>query len=217
MNPPRLVVLISGRGSNLQAISAAIDADCLQAEIGAVISNRPDAGGLAWARRRGLATTVVDHRTHPERPRFDQALTAAIDSYRPAWVILAGFMRLLGSAFVSHYQGRLLNIHPSLLPAYRGLDTHARVLAAGDRWHGASVHFVSAALDSGPVIAQARVPVQAGDDAERLAARVLAQEHRLYPWAIGLCASGRIVLAGNQVQYDDRPLSNALQLPPEYP
>ncbi len=215
MTLPRLVVLISGRGSNLRAIGNAILAGRLRAGIAGVIGDHSSAAGLRWAREHELTTTVIRARDHRDRGRFDQALQGAIDQHQPDWVILAGFMRILGNAFVTHYHGRLLNIHPSLLPSYPGLDTHARVLAAGEHWHGASVHFVSAELDAGPVIAQVRVPVYAEDDPDLLGDRVLQQEHRLYPWAIGLCAAGRIALAGNQILDRGCPLEAPLQLPPE--
>ena len=215
MRSPRLVVLISGRGSNLRAIHDAIITRRLQATIAAVVSNDSTAAGLQWARQHALTSAVVASCEYRERSAFDRILQDTIDRHRPDWVILAGFMRILGDAFVTHYNGRLLNIHPSLLPGYPGLDTHARVLAAGEHWHGASVHFVSTGLDAGPVIAQARVPVYAGDDPERLAERVLQQEHRLYPWAISLCSSGRITLAGNRVLDRGQPLDAPLRLPPE--
>lgn len=175
----RLVVLISGRGSNMRAL---VEAD-LPARIAAVIANRPDAAGLQYARERGIATAVVDHRQYASREAFDAALAVAVGGYDPHLVALAGFMRVLTPAFVDRFTGRLLNIHPSLLPAFPGLDTHARALDAGVKVHGATVHFVTAELDHGPIVLQAAVPVLAGDDAETLAARVLAQEHRIYPQA----------------------------------
>jgi phosphoribosylglycinamide formyltransferase-1 len=175
----RVVVLISGRGSNMQALA---EAD-LPGRIVAVVSNRPDAAGLRYARERGMATAVVDHREYPSREAFDAALATAIEAHAPALVALAGFMRVLMPGFVKRYAGRLLNIHPSLLPAFPGLDTHARAVAAGVKVHGATVHFVTAALDHGPIIVQAAVPVLADDGPEVLAARVLAQEHRIYPLA----------------------------------
>lgn len=212
MSKPRLVVLISGRGSNLQALIEAVEFGELPAEIVAVISNRPDAGGLALARRADIDTLTVDHRTFAGREAFDAALQAGIDRARPDLVVLAGFMRILSAAFVEHYRGRLLNIHPSLLPRYRGLHTHARALAAGERVHGVSVHFVTAELDGGPVIAQARVPVHADDDAERLAERVLVQEHRLYPRVIRWVCEGRVRLVGDRVQFDGELLDEPLLL-----
>lgn len=191
-----IVVLISGRGSNLDALLAAAAAErwreTLDAAVVAVISNRADAAGLTRARAAGLATAVIDHRAYATRGAFDEALAAELDRWSPAWVVLAGFMRVLTSAFVQRYAGRLVNIHPSLLPAFPGLDTHARALAAGVRVHGATVHFVTDEVDAGGVIAQAVVRVLPGDDATTLGERVLAQEHRLLPQALRLLLSGRV-------------------------
>jgi phosphoribosylglycinamide formyltransferase-1 len=183
-----LVILISGRGSNMEAV---LDAR-LPARVAAVVSNNPAARGLEVAGKRGIATAVVDHRAFPDRAAFDAALTAEIDRHRPDLVVLAGFTRVLTPAFVEHYDGRIMNIHPSLLPAFPGLDTHRRALEAGVRIHGCTVHFVTPALDSGPIVVQAAVPVLAGDSEERLAARVLAQEHRIYPQAIRWYCEGRL-------------------------
>ncbi|MBL8397379.1 MAG: phosphoribosylglycinamide formyltransferase [Candidatus Accumulibacter sp.] len=194
------VVLISGRGSNLAALLAAADAGELGARIVGVIANRPGAAGLQTAAARGIATDVVDHRRFAERALFDAALAEAIDVFAPRLVILAGFMRILGEAFVEHYQGRLLNIHPSLLPAFPGLDTHRRALDAGVRLHGCTVHFVTPTLDHGPVIIQAAVPVLDDDDEATLAARVLAQEHRIYPLAVRWFAEGRLRLDDGRVR-----------------
>lgn len=205
-----LVVLISGGGSNLQALIDGMADGSLPITIRAVISNRADAGGLQRASAAGIATCVIDHRDHPDRDHYDAALQAAIDAWEPALVVLAGFMRILGAAFVDHYQGRMLNIHPSLLPRYRGLHTHARALEAGDREHGASVHFVTPALDSGPIIIQARVPIYADDDAERLAARVLVEEHRIYPQAVRWFAQGRLRLHHGCAELDGQPITNPL-------
>jgi len=202
--PLPLVVLISGRGSNLRAIAEA--APSIPAQVRAVVSNRADAAGLDFAHGLGIATRVLDHRGHPTREDFDQALMQLIDSFDPALVVLAGFMRILTPPFVAHYRGRLVNIHPSLLPAYRGLDTHRRALEAGERWHGASVHFVTDTLDGGPVIVQARVPVQPDDDSDRLATRVLVQEHRIYPLALRWFAEGRLTLRNDAAYLDDTPL-----------
>jgi phosphoribosylglycinamide formyltransferase-1 len=200
-----VVVLISGRGSNLQAIiDDAAQADC-PFELCAVVSNRPDAAGLERALQANIATRVVDHKSHASREIFDAALIQSIDTWRPGLVVLAGFMRLLTPDFVDHYDGRLINIHPSLLPAFPGLDTHQRAIASGAAEHGASVHFVTAALDGGPLIAQARVPVLAGDDADTLAARVLAQEHRILPLAIRWFAEGRLELEGERVMLNGKP------------
>jgi phosphoribosylglycinamide formyltransferase-1 len=180
----RLVILISGRGSNMKSIVEAVNNGELNAEVAAVISNRPDAAGLAFAEQQGIATQTLDHKQFDSREAFDSKLAEVIDSYQPDYVILAGFMRILTAEFVEHYANRLVNIHPSLLPKFKGLDTHQRAIDAGETEHGASVHFVTAELDDGPVILQARVPVLADDTAESLAHRVLAQEHQLYPAAI---------------------------------
>ncbi len=188
-----IVILISGGGSNMRAIVEASRRDRWEALLGArvvaVLSNRPDAAGLAWAREQGLATAAVDHRAYPSREAFDAALLQAIapfdgDETEPALIVLAGFMRILTPGFVAHFAGRLLNIHPSLLPAFPGLHTHARAIAAGCRVAGATVHEVTTELDHGPILGQAVVPVLPDDTAETLAARVLSQEHRLYPRAI---------------------------------
>ncbi len=160
----------------------------------AVISNRPDAAGLAWAAARGITTATLDHKAFAGREAFDAALAAAIDGYKPDLVVLAGFMRILTPGFVQHYAGRMLNIHPSLLPAFTGLDTHARALAAGVKLHGCTVHFVTAELDHGPIVIQAAVPVRPGDDEAALAARVLAQEHRIYARAVRWFIAGRLVI-----------------------
>jgi len=206
-DPSRLpmVVLISGSGSNLQALIDAWQRD-MPVEIRAVISNRADAYGLQRARRAGIATEVLSHKGYPDRDSYDAALQQLIDGYEPQLVVLAGFMRILTPGLVRHYEGRMLNIHPSLLPAFRGLHTHQRVLDAGERTHGASVHFVTEELDSGPVIIQARVPVLADDTAEILAARVLEQEHRIYPQAVRWLAEGRLRLNGGRVFLDGRVL-----------
>lgn len=189
-----VVLLISGRGSNMQAI---LDAGI---PVSAVISNRADAAGLALAAGRGVPTAVVAHRDYATREAFDAALAAEIDRHAPRLVALAGFLRVLTPGFVARYAGRLMNIHPSLLPEFPGLDTHARALAAGAKRHGCTVHFVTEQLDGGPVIAQAAVPVLPGDSAEALAARVLAQEHRIYPQAIRWFLDGRLVIEGGRVR-----------------
>jgi phosphoribosylglycinamide formyltransferase-1 len=186
----RIVILISGRGSNMQAILEAR----LPLQVAAVISNEPQAGGLEIARRHGVATRVVDHRPHAERAAFDAALAAEIDSFTPDLVVLAGFMRILTDAFVNRYRGRLINIHPSLLPSFTGLNTHRRALAAGVKVHGCTVHFVTPELDHGPVVIQAAVPVLDGDSEDALAARVLAEEHRIYPQAVRWFCEDRLAL-----------------------
>ncbi len=202
MRPPlRLVVLISGGGSNLQALMDAC-AQGLPAEVVAVISNEAGAFGLERARAAGIPAEVLEHSAFSDRAAYDRALMERIDRHRPGLVALAGFMRILTPAFVAHYQGRLLNIHPSLLPRYRGLHTHARVLAAGDTVHGASVHFVTEELDGGPLILQVRVPVRADDDAETLAARVLTEEHRIYPQVVRWFAERRLSLETEGVRLD---------------
>lgn len=190
------VILISGRGSNMQSL---IDAK-LPGRCAAVISNRPEAAGLAWAASRGVPTAVVDHKTFPDREAFDVALAAEIERHAPDLVLLAGFMRVLGKAFVERFEGRMLNIHPSLLPAFPGLHTHRSVLEQGVRIHGCTVHFVTASLDSGPIVIQAAVPVMQGDTEDGLAARVLAQEHVVYPQAARWCLEGRVSLEGGRVR-----------------
>ncbi|HWH73548.1 MAG TPA: phosphoribosylglycinamide formyltransferase [Methylibium sp.] len=197
----RIVILISGRGSNMEAIVQAYAREGWPAEIVAVLSNRPEAGGLAWAGARGIATGAVDHRAHAGREAFDAALAAAIDAHRPDWVVLAGFMRILTPGFVERYAGRLLNIHPSLLPAFPGLHTHERALAAGCKLAGATVHFVTAELDHGPIVAQAMVPVLPEDTPDALAARVLQQEHRLYPMALRWCVEDALELREGVVRH----------------
>ncbi|RYY94428.1 MAG: phosphoribosylglycinamide formyltransferase [Comamonadaceae bacterium] len=183
-----IVILISGGGSNMTALVRAAQAERwaerLDARVVAVLSNRPDAAGLAWARERGLRTAAVPHTEHPSREAFDAALMQAIDEHDPSLVLLAGFMRILTPGFVRHYDGRLLNIHPSLLPAFPGLHTHRRAIEAGCRVAGATVHAVTAELDHGPILAQAAVPVLPGDTPDTLSARVLSQEHRIYAQAV---------------------------------
>lgn len=186
-----IVVLISGSGSNLQSIIDASQQD-LPVEIRAVISNKADAYGLTRARHAGIPTAVLDHKAYPDRESYDAALRDLIDDYAPKLVVLAGFMRILSDDFVRHYEGRMMNIHPSLLPKYRGLNTHARAIEAGDREAGCTVHFVTPELDAGPAILQARVPIEEDDTAESLATRVLEQEHRIYPEAIRKFAEGEL-------------------------
>jgi phosphoribosylglycinamide formyltransferase 1 len=204
-SPLPAVVLISGRGSNLQAILDRIAAGRLPLELRAVIADREQAAGLIRARAAAVATRVM--RTEDlDRGSYGEALRSAIDAYGAKLVILAGFMRILSSAFVQHYRGRMLNVHPSLLPKYRGLHTHRRALEAGERMHGCSVHFVTEELDGGPVIAQAAVPVMPDDDEATLRARVQQREHILYPQVIGWFAAGRLALAGNQAVLDGKAL-----------
>ena len=211
-SPLALVVLISGNGSNLQAIIDAIRDEGLNAEVRAVISNNPDAYGLTRAREADIPAMVLDHRNYGSREAYDQDLQALIDRYQPQLVVLAGFMRILTADFVKHYHGRMLNIHPSLLPKYQGLNTHQRVLEAGDNIHGVSVHFVTPELDGGPVILQAEVPVHPDDTAEDLAQRVHQQEHVIYPLVIRWIAEGRLVLQDETVLFDGQPVTEAQRL-----
>ena len=196
--PLRLVILLSGNGSNLQAIIDSIANQHLPAQIVAVISNKADAYGLQRASQAGIPTEVLAHTDFTERKLYDQALMQRIDHYQPDLVVLAGFMRILSDEFVEHYTGRMMNIHPSLLPEYKGLNTHQRVLDAGEKEHGCSVHFVTPALDDGPVILQARVEVKENDTPESLAERVHAEEHRIYPEAIRLFAENKISLKNTE-------------------
>ncbi|MCR6665493.1 MAG: phosphoribosylglycinamide formyltransferase [Methyloversatilis sp.] len=206
-----VVILISGRGSNMRSIVEA----GLAANVRAVISNRPDAGGLAYAREHGIATAVVDHTQHPDRAAFDHALAQEIDRHAPDLVVLAGFMRILTPGFVEHYAGRMINIHPSLLPAFTGLHTHRRAIEAGCRIAGVTVHFVTGELDGGPIIAQTAVPVLAGDDEATLAARVLAQEHLLYPRVVRWFLEERLTLQHGRAALRDEatPAAGALTAP----
>lgn len=195
----RIVILISGRGSNMEAIVRACAAESWPARVAAVLSNRADAPGLAWAMQQGIETGVVDHRAFDSREAFDAELARTIDLYAPHVVALGGFMRILTPGFVAHYEGRLVNVHPSLLPAFTGLHTHQRAIEAGCKLAGATVHFVTPVLDHGPIIAQAVVPVLAGDTAEALAARVLAREHVVYPRAVRWLVHDQLVLEGGIV------------------
>ncbi|MBI2312058.1 MAG: phosphoribosylglycinamide formyltransferase [Betaproteobacteria bacterium] len=195
-NPKTMVILISGRGSNMEALLKSR----LPGKIAAVISNRPDAKGLQTARGQGVETAVIDHRAHPTREAFDAALAQAVDRYSPDLVVLAGFMRILTDRFVARYSGRLLNIHPSLLPAFPGLDTHARAIESGVTIHGCTVHFVTPSLDHGPIVIQAAVPVLPGDTEDALAARVLSHEHRIYPQAVRWFLEDRLRIAGERVR-----------------
>ncbi len=201
-----VVVLISGSGSNLQAIIDAIRDDGLPVEIRAVISNRPEAYGLVRARAANIPAEVIDHTTFSDRSEYEAALQQLIDQYAPALVVLAGYMRILGTAFVKHYQGRMLNIHPSLLPDFPGLNTHQRALDAAVAEHGASVHLVTSELDGGPVIIQATVPLLPDDDATALAQRVQTQEHQIYPLAIRWFAEGRLTVRAGELLLDQKPL-----------
>lgn len=205
-----LVVLISGSGSNLQAIIDAIKNHQLDAEIKAVISNRADAGGLQRAASENISTHVIDHKQFTDREAFDREMIKIIDPLDPELVVLAGFMRILSRPFIEHYQHRLINIHPSLLPKYKGLNTHQQAIDNHDRIHGASVHYVNYELDSGPVVIQAEVPVSDSDDAKTLAERVLEQEHQIYPLAIRLHCERRLCFVDDRLHFDNRLLAKPL-------
>ena len=211
----KTVILISGRGSNMEALIAARAAGTLPVDIAAVISNRPDAAGLATAAAAGIAVRCIDHKACAGRDAFDAALAACIDSFAPDLVVLAGFMRILSDGFVCHYAGRLMNIHPSLLPAFPGLHTHRRALEEGVRIHGCTVHFVTPTLDHGPVIIQAAVPVLDRDDEATLAGRVLRQEHRIYPQAVRWFAEDRLRLENGRVRLAAEPADGAVLIAPE--
>ena len=202
----KLAVLISGSGSNLQAFIDSCNNGEVPAEIAVVFSNRADAGGLARAEAAGIDTVVIDHKGFDTREDFDTALVAALAPHAPDLVILAGFMRILSPVFISAFRGRLLNIHPSLLPKYPGLHTHQRAIDAGDRHGGATVHFVTEELDGGPPVLHARVPIESGDDAEALAQRVLQWEHLIYPLAAQWFAEGRLELASDGARLDGQRL-----------
>ena len=209
----RIVILISGRGSNMEAILNAR----LAVEVAAVISNEPAAKGLATAQAQGIPTAVVPHKAFATREAFDAALDAEISRYNnPDFVVLAGFMRVLTEGFVRRYEGRMINIHPSLLPAFPGLHTHQRALDAGVRLHGCTVHFVTPGLDSGPIIAQAAVPVLPGDTEDGLAARVLVQEHRIYPQSLRWLTEGRVHMDGGKVVWRDVPATTGALLSPAF-
>lgn len=210
MKKASLVVLISGSGSNLQAIIDAINNHELDAEIKAVISNQATAAGLQRAEKAGIPTHVVDHKLFPDRELFDQAMIQIIDQIKPDLVILAGFMRILSKVFIEHFRHGLMNIHPSLLPKYKGLNTHRQAIENHDSVHGASVHYVSHELDSGPIVIRAEVPVLASDTVETLAQRVLIEEHRIYPMAIQMHLEGRLTFSKDRLLLDNRPLVKAL-------
>ncbi len=215
MTRKRVAVLISGRGSNMAALIEAAKDNSYPAEIALVVSNRPDAGGLVSARAAGIATEVVDHtKFGKDRAAFERALQAVLEKHRIDIVCLAGFMRLLTPWFVGQWQERMLNIHPALLPAFKGLDTHQRALEAGAKIHGATVHFVVPEMDSGPIVAQGAVRVRDGDSEETLAARVLAVEHRIYPLALKLLAEGRIRVENGRCLIDGKPVPDAASLAP---
>ena len=202
----RIAVLLSGRGSNFQSILAASQSGTLGGQIGIVISNRPGAGGLDIARDAAIQTALIDHQSYESREAFDADLASVLESQSPDLVVLAGFMRILTPGFVSRFAGRLMNIHPSLLPLYPGLQTHRRALDAGDSHAGATVHYVTGELDGGPPILQAKVAIQPGDDEESLAARVLQVEHQIYPAAINWHLSGRLQFEQGRLQLDGKPV-----------
>ncbi|WDE07349.1 phosphoribosylglycinamide formyltransferase [Thalassomonas viridans] len=204
--PSRILVLISGSGSNLQALLDASKTCDYPGEVVAVISNKADAYGLTRAENAGVDAVTLSHTSFDSREAYDQALIAQIDAYQPDLVVLAGFMRILTPGFVQHYSGKLLNIHPSLLPKYQGLNTHQRAIDAGDTEHGVSIHFVTEELDGGPVILQAKVPVFPGDEASDLAARVHEQEHRIYPLVVKWFCQGRLRMSEDQAILDNKAL-----------
>lgn len=202
----RFAVLISGNGSNLQALIDACQAGRIQGELVGVVSNRADAFGLERAKAAGIATQVLSSQAFADRESYDAALIQALESWKPDLLVMAGFMRILTPGFVQHFAGRMLNIHPSLLPKYQGVKTHARAIAAGDTVHGASVHFVTEELDGGPVVLQARVPIFPDDDEVTLAERVLSQEHQIYPLVVNWFCQGRLTMVGTQACLDGQPL-----------
>lgn len=204
-------VLISGSGTNLQALIDETASGKLDLELSVVLSNRPDAAGLERARKAAISTECLRHQDYPARAQFDAALVKTLDEYEPDLVILAGFMRILTATFVNHFSGRILNIHPSLLPKFPGLDTHQRALDAGEEWHGSTVHFVTGELDGGPALIQGRVPVRPDDSAAELAARVLAVEHKIYPQAVRMFAAGRIECRDDSAWLDGERLVEPLQ------
>ncbi|HMN73104.1 MAG TPA: phosphoribosylglycinamide formyltransferase [Rhodoblastus sp.] len=200
MTKKRVAILISGRGSNMMALAEAAAAPDFPAEIALVLSNRPDAAGLEWAAARGIRTATIDHKAYgKDREAFERAMQAVLAENRIDLVCLAGFLRVLTPWFVAQWQGRMLNIHPALLPSYRGLHTHERALEDGVKIHGCTVHFVAPEMDAGPIVLQAAVPVEDSDDADALAARVLKEEHRIYPQALALVAAGKVKIDGNRV------------------
>ncbi len=209
-SPLPIVVLISGNGSNLQAIIDAIHSGDITGEIKAVISNRAGVYGLERAQRHGIPVEVIDHTQFDSREKFDAELMQRIEVYKPELVVLAGFMRILTDNFIRHFEGRMLNIHPSLLPNFRGLNTHQRALDAGVDYHGCSVHFVTSKLDGGPVIIQSKISVLDNDDVESLTTRVVHQEHIIYPLAVSWYCTGRIKMNNNQVYMDNKPLMQAI-------
>ena len=211
MSTPSAAVLISGSGTNLQAFIDAVAAGQLELDLSVVLSNRPDAAGLERARNANITVECIRHQDYAQRALYDAALVETLDKYQPDIIILAGFMRILTGTFVKHFSGRVLNIHPSLLPKFPGLDTHQRAIDAGEQWHGSTVHFVTEGLDSGPAIIQGRVPLMPGDSAMKLAARVLAVEHGIYPEAARLLVAGRIECRDGAAWLDGERLLEPLQ------
>lgn len=212
-----IAILISGRGSNMQAIATRAASGELPVEVRVVVSDQPSAGGLQIAARMGIPTRVLSPREFADRASYDLALARLLSEYDPQLIVLAGFMRILTPGFIEAFAGRILNVHPSLLPKYRGLHTHRRALEAGDAQHGVSVHFVTEELDGGPVIIQSRLDVHAGDDEARLSARVQQREHRIYPRAIDWFARGRLELRGQQAWLDGKPLTTPVIDEPDPP
>jgi len=215
MTRRRVAILISGRGSNMVSLIEAARAPDFPAEIALVLSNRPDAAGLELAKAAGIATLAIDHKAFPDRESFDRALDAALTSHDIAFICLAGFMRVLTDGFVERWSGKMINIHPSLLPLYRGTKTHRRALADGVLVHGCTVHFVVPELDAGPIIAQAAVPVLPDDTADTLTARILRQEHRLYPTVVRWFAEGRLSVAGSRAAVAGVPQGATLLFSPD--
>ncbi len=211
MSRPSAAVLISGSGTNLQAIIDEVASGQLDLDISVVLSNQPHAAGLERAKKAGISTECIRHQDYPERVLFDAALVDTLDRYQPDLIILAGFMRILTGTFVNHFSGRILNIHPSLLPRFPGLETHQRALDAGAKWHGSTVHFVTEELDGGPALIQGRVPVMPDDSAAELATRVLAVEHKIYPEAARLFAAGRIEYRDGSAWLDGERLDEPVQ------
>lgn len=211
MSKPSAAVLISGSGTNLRAFIDEVASGQLELDLSVVLSNRPDAAGLERARQANINVECIRHQDYPQRELFDAALVETLDKYQPDLIILAGFMRILTNTFVNHFSGRVLNIHPSLLPKFPGLDTHQRAIDAGEEWHGSTVHFVTEELDGGPAIIQGRVSVMPDDSATELAARVLAVEHRIYPEAARLFAAGRIECRDGSAWLDGERLTEPLQ------
>ena len=210
--PTSLVVLISGGGSNLQAIIDACESQNINATINAVISNRPNAGGLERAKKSNIPALSIDHTKFPNRESFDAELVKIIDQHQPELIILAGFMRILSAPFIKHFSGRILNIHPSLLPKFPGLNTHARAIDAGESQHGCSVHFVTEALDGGPLIAFSELDIDPGDTPASLAERVLTMEHKLYPKVISLLTEKRLYMKGSTIELDGERLTSPLKI-----